>query len=161
MASDIFLKLGDIKGESEDAKHKGEIEIASYSWGVSQPGSMQSGGGGGVGRASFQDFHFVHNVDKASPNLLKLCATGEHVKDATLTVRKAGKGQQEYLIVKLNDVIVTSVQNGGQGTDGSQLTEQFSLQPAKIDFEYKPQKADGSLEGGIPFKYDVKQNKEG
>ena len=92
MASDIFAKIGDIKGESFDDKHKGEIEVLSYSWGVSNSGSI-GGGGGGAGKATFNDLSFTHSIDKASPLLLKACATGQHLKEATITHRKAGKGQ--------------------------------------------------------------------
>ena len=76
MASDIFAKLGDIKGESGDSKHKDEIEVLSYSWGVTNAGSMSHGGGGGEGKATFHDLSFVHKIDKASPVLLQTCATG-------------------------------------------------------------------------------------
>src|SRR5215475_1142303 len=113
MASDIFAKIGDIKGESVDAKHKDEIEVLSFSWGVTNSGSIVPGGGGGAGKATFQDLTIVHNIDKASPLLLKACATGTHLKEATITHRKAGKGQQEFLIVKLNDIIITGVTHGG------------------------------------------------
>ena len=157
MASDIFAKLGDIKGESQDAKHKDEIEVLSYSWGVTNSGSMAHGGGGGEGKATFHDLSFVHNIDKASPVLIQACATGVHLKEATFTHRKAGKGQQEYLVVKLNDVIVTAVTHGGSG-DGH--SENVSLAFAKVALEYKPQKADGSLDAGIHFKYDLKAHKE-
>src|SRR3954454_25208817 len=104
MASDIFAKLGDIKGESVDAKHKDEIEVLSYSWGVNNAGSMAHGGGGDEGKSTFQDLTFVHKVDKASPVLMQACATGVHLKEAIITHRKAGKEQHEYMIVKLNDV---------------------------------------------------------
>lgn len=109
MASDIFAKLGDIKGESLDDKHKDEIEVMSYSWGVSNAGSMGYGTGGGEGKASFHDLSITHKVDKASPVLMQYCATGVHLKDATITHRKAGKGQQEYLVIKLNDRFHESV----------------------------------------------------
>src|SRR5215467_11230639 len=158
MAADVFLKLGDIKGESSDDKHKGEIDVLAWSWGVSNAASMATGGGGGLGKASFHDLTITHYIDKASPNLLKMCATGEHIKEATLTQRKQGKGQQEYLLIKLTDVMVSSVQDGGTG---DQLTENFTLAFAKVDLEYKPQKADGSLDAGIHFKYDIKAQKEG
>jgi type VI secretion system secreted protein Hcp len=160
MAADIFAKIGDIKGESLDSKHKDEVEILSWSWGVNQSGTMSYGGGGGEGKASFNDFNFTHHVDKASPVLLKVCATGEHIKEATITVRKAGKGQQEFLIIKMNDIIVTSVSPSGSN-DGGATAESVSLQCAKVDLEYKPQKADGSLDAGIHFKYDIKGNKVG
>jgi type VI secretion system secreted protein Hcp len=160
MASDIFAKIGDIKGESQDSKHKDEVEVLSWSWGVTQTGTMASGGGGGEGKASFHDFSFMHSVDKASPVLLKACATGEHIKEGTITVRKAGKGQQEFLIFKMNDIIITGVAPSGSG-DGVGASESVTLQCAKIDVEYKPQKADGSLDAGVHFKYDIKGNKEG
>jgi type VI secretion system secreted protein Hcp len=81
-----------------------------------------------------------------------------HLKEATITHRKAGKGQLEFLVIKMNDVIVTGVQNGGSGADGS--SENVSIAFAKVNLEYKPQKADGSLDAGIHFKYDLKAQKE-
>jgi type VI secretion system secreted protein Hcp len=159
MATDIFAKIGDIKGESLDAKHKDEVEVLSWSWGVSQTGGTGPGGGGGTGRVSFSDFHLTHHIDKASPLLMAACATGEHIKDATITVRKAGKGQQEFLIIKMNDILITSVQPSLSGAEGG--IENVTLKPAKVDLEYKPQKADGSLDAGVHFKYDIKLNKGG
>ena len=156
MASDIFAKLGDIKGESLDSKHKDEIEVLSYSWGVSNAGSMAHGSGGGEGKATFHDLSFVHKIDKSSPVLLQACATGTHIKEATITHRKAGKEQHEYLIVKLNDVIITGVTHGGSG-DGH--SENVSISFAKVDFQYKMQKPDGSLDAPVNFKYDLKANK--
>ena len=161
MASSIFAKIGDIKGESLDSKHKGEVEVLSWSWGVAQSGTMAHGGGGGEGKATFQDFNFTHHVDKASPVLMKACATGEHIKEATITVRKAGKGQQEFLIIKMNDVLITGVNLSGAGDAPAASAEHVALQFAKVDLVYKPQKADGSLDAGIHFKYDIKGNKEG
>ncbi len=158
MASDIFAKLGDIKGESLDDKHKDEIEVLSYSWGVTNAGSMGYGSGGGEGKAQFHDLSFTHKIDKASPVLMQYCATGVHLKEATITHRKAGKGQQEFLVIKLADVIVTGVTHGGNGADGS--SENVSIAFAKVNVEYKPQKADGSLDAGIHFKYDLKAQKE-
>jgi type VI secretion system secreted protein Hcp len=158
MAVDVFLKLGDIKGESKDDKHAGEIDVLSWSWGISQTGTMGHGGGGGAGKANFSDLNFMHNVDKASPVLMKACATGEHIKEGMLVSRKAGKGQQEYLIMKLNEVFVTSIQPSGSS---EHPTESVSLNFSKIDLEYKPQKEDGSLDAGVHFLYNIKTNKEG
>lgn len=160
MASDIFAKIGDIKGESLDSKHKEEVEVLSWSWGVNQTGTISTSGGAGAGKAAFSDFNFTHQIDKASPLLLKACATGQHIKDATITVRKAGKGQQEFLIIKMNDVLITAVSMSGAG-DSSSNAEHVALQFAKVDLEYKPQKPDGSLDAGIHFKYDIKANKSG
>lgn len=160
MASDIFAKIGDIKGESLDDKHKDEIEVLSFSWGVANAQVISAGAGGaGAGKATFQDLTIVHPLDKASPSLLKACASGTHIKDAIITHRKAGKGQQEYLIVKLNDVIVTGVTHGGSA--GQAISENVTLAFAKVDLEYKSQKPDGSLDAGVHFKYDIKSNKNG
>ena len=158
MASDIFAKIGDIKGESLDAKHKDEIEVLSYSWGVTNAVHVGGGGGGGAGKATFQDLAFHHGIDKASPRLFAACATGEHIKEATITHRKGGKGQQEYLIIKMNDVLITAVTD--DDSEGSNL-ETVSMVFAKVDLEYRPQKSDGSLDAGIHFKYDIKAHKEG
>jgi type VI secretion system secreted protein Hcp len=159
MASDIFAKIGDIKGESIDSKHKDEIEVLAFSWGVANAANIGGGGGGGAGRATFHDLSFTHTIDKASPKLLQACATGAHLKEATITRRKAGKGQQEYLIIKMNDIIITGVSLGD--SSGGTGTENVSLAFAKVDLEYKPLKADGSLEAGIHFKFDIKANKDG
>ena len=159
MAADIFAKIADIKGESLDSKHKDEIEVLSFSWGLTNPGTVSSGTGSGPGKVTFHDLSIVHRIDKASPLLMQACATGKHFKEATITHRKAGKDQHEFLIVKMNDVIITGVTHAGAG-DG-QNSENVSLTFAKIELEYKAQKADGSLEAGIHFKYDLKNSKIG
>ena len=160
MPGSIFARIGTIKGECRDAKHKDEIEVLSWSWGVSHSGAMAHGGGGGEGKASFHDLNLTHHVDKASPLLMKACATGEHIQEATITVRKAGKGQQEYLVITMKDVLVTSVSTS-ISAEGDAAAEGVALAFAKVDLEYKPQKPDGSLDVGIHFKYDLKANKEG
>ena len=160
MAASIFARIGTIKGESRDARHKDEIEVLSWAWGKTQSGTLGHGGGGGAGKVSFQDLTFTHHVDKASPSLMKACATGTHVKDATITVRKAGKGQQEYLVITLADVLVASVFTS-VSDEGTTTVESVGLRFAKVDLEYKPQKPDGSLDAGVHFKYDLKANKEG
>lgn len=158
--SDIHLKLGDIKGSSTDDKHKDEIDVESWSWGANNPAST-IGSGHGRGKVSFSDLNFVHVMDKASANIWKACAGGEHIKEATLTSSKQGKGPQDYLVVKMSDVMITSVSVVGSGNSGSEHSENVSLAFAKVEVEYKPQKPDGSLDAGIQFKYDIRANKEG
>lgn len=158
MAVDIFAKIGDIKGESLDAKHKDEIEVLSYSWGVANSGATAPGGAG-AGKATFQDLSFTHGIDKASPLLFKGCATGTHFKDATITHRHAGKVPHEFLVIKMNDIIITGVAHGSAAGQPGTGTESVSLTFAKVHLEYRPQKADGSLDAGVHFKYDIKGNK--
>jgi type VI secretion system secreted protein Hcp len=160
MAGAIFIKINGIKGESVDAKHKDEIDVLSWSWGITNAGSMAHGGGGGAGKATFADFVFSHHIDKASPLLMKACATGQHLPDATLTQRRAGTAQAEFLVIKMTDVLVVAIADGGS-VEGEATSETVSLVFGKVDVEYKAQKADGSLDSGLHFKYDLKTNKEG
>ena len=158
MAVDYYLKVDGIEGESEDAKHKNEIDVESWSWGESQMGTHSGGGGGGAGKVQMNDFNFVMKVNKASPKLMMACASGEHIKKAILTCRKAGKEQQEYLKITFSDLLVSSYQTGGSAGDVVPV-DQISLNFSKIQLEYKPQKPDGTLGGAVPAGWDLKQNK--
>ena len=155
MPADMFLKLEGIKGESNDDKHPDEIEILSYSWGASQMGTFAGGSGGGAGKVAYQDFHFTKVLDKATPELLKRCSNGHHIPKATLVVRKAGGKQQEYHKVVFSDCLVSSFQAAGSGSDI--VNESISLNFAKIEFEYKPQKKDGELDAAVIMSHDLKK----
>ena len=87
------------------------------------------------------------------------CASGEHIKSAVLVCRKAGKEQQEYLKVTLSDILVSSYQTGGSAGDVVPM-DQISLNFAKVEFEYKPQKADGTLDAAAKAGWDLKANKK-
>ena len=158
MAVDFFLKLDGIDGESHDSKHKGEIDLESWSWGETQTGTHGGGGGGGAGKVAMQDFHFVMKTNKAAPKLALACATGEHIKKAVLTCRKAGKEQQEFYKITFTDLLVSSFQTGGSA-HSDVPTDQISLNYSKIEWEYKEQKADGTLAGPIKAGYNLKENK--
>jgi len=157
MPADMFLKLEGITGESHDSKHKGEIEILSCSWGASQMGTFAAGGGGGAGKVAFQDFHFTKVFDKATVELAKRCANGSHIPKGVFVARKAGGKQEEYLKVTFSDCLVSSVQMAGSGADI--VHDSISLNFAKIEMEYKEQKADGSLAGAVTMSHDLKANK--
>jgi type VI secretion system secreted protein Hcp len=156
MAIDVFLKIPEIKGESQDDHHKDEIAVMSWSWGMSQTGGAVATGMG-TGKVALSDLNFMHVFDKSSPALMTYCATGKHLKEATITVRKSGEVQQEFLIIKMNDVLITSVQDSGSNEVPS---ESVSLQFAKVDVQYTPQKPDGTPDVAVHFKYDLKLNKQ-
>jgi type VI secretion system secreted protein Hcp len=160
-AVDYFLKIDGIEGESQDSKHKNEIDIESWSWGATNIGDAAYRGGQGAGKVTMQDFHFTMKVCKATPKLMLACASGQHIKSAQLTVRKAGKEQQEYLKIKLDDFIVSSYQAGGSHGEGIVPIDQISLNFSKIEYEYKEQKADGTLGGTVKANWSVKENKGG
>ncbi len=160
-AVDYFLKVDGIQGESKADKHKDEIDIESFSWGATQSGTFAVGGGGGAGKVAMQDFHFTMGVNKASPALFLSCAQGDHIKNATLTCRKAGKEQQEFMKVTMSDVLVSSFQTGGSGGHDVVPTDQISLNFAKIEVEYKEQDATGKLTGSVKKWFDLKSVKGG
>ena len=159
MAFDAFLKIDTIEGESPDSKHGKEIQLASFSFGADQPASSNIGGGAGTGKVNMHDLSILHQVDKASPKLFLACATGQHIKNAVLSVRKAGGEQQDYLIVTMEDVVVSSVQASGQSGDGSPM-ENVHLNFTQIKVEYKVQDEKGALTGSVAVGFNVKTMKK-
>lgn len=157
MAVDIFLKLDGIKGESADDKHKGEIEVLAWGWGASQLGTAGTATGGGAGKVNVQDLSVTKFIDKASTDLFLATCTGKHLKKATLTVRKAGEKPLEYLIVDMENVFISSVSPGGSRGD-DRLTENISLNFAKFEMKYVPQKEDGSGDSPVAVKFDIAAN---
>jgi type VI secretion system secreted protein Hcp len=138
-----FLKLDGIKGEATDRRHKGDIEVSSFSFGVHNTGAHGSGGGGGAGKTSFESFTIMKTVDKASPLLFQACASGKHIKWAELLfARKAGSKQEDYLYIKLQDVLISSVQAGGstKGAPQEQVSLTFQkMQETYLNGDGKPQ----------------------
>ncbi len=161
MATDTFIKIGDVKGEAGDSKHKDEIDVLSWSWGGHQSGYAHFGGGAGAGKVDFQDLSFTHYVDKSTPVLMQAMADGTHFKEAKLSVRKAGgKEAIEYIVITMEEVFITSIQTGGHGGE-DKLSETVSLNFGLVKFDYQPQKRDGSKDGGqIKFAWDIEKNKK-
>jgi type VI secretion system secreted protein Hcp len=157
-AVDYFLMIEGIEGESASETHRGQIEIDSFSWGMSNSGSMAAGGGGGAGKTSFSSLRVATTVSKASPKLFESVATGKHFPSATLTLVDSEQRGQEIMKVTLSDVIISSYQSSG--ASGSAPTESFKLNFAKIEYEYTPQKPDGSLDAPVKAGYDLALNKK-
>jgi type VI secretion system secreted protein Hcp len=159
MAHDMFIKIDDIKGESTDAKHADEIDILSFTWGMTQTGTAQVGRGGGAGKVQVNDLVITKCVDRSSPILLKQCCSGKHMKTAVMVVRKAGGTPLEFVKITMEDLIISAVNHGGSGTD-DKLTENVTLNFARVKFEYVPQKKDGSGDASIPMGWDIAGNTE-
>jgi type VI secretion system secreted protein Hcp len=160
MASDMFIKIGSkIKGESKDQKHKEEIDVLSWSWGAQNSGSAHQGGGAGAGKVNVQDLNFTKWVDKSTPDLILACCNGQHFDDAKLVVRKAGGSPLEYLVIEMNEVMVTSVNTGGSpGED--RLTENVVLNFAKVKLDYLEQGPKGEkIAGPFTMGWDIPANK--
>lgn len=158
MAVDMFLKLGDVKGESVDGTHKDEIDVLAWTWGMSQSGTTHMGGGGGSGKVSVQDLSIIKYVDRSSPALMLASCDGTHYPDAILTVRKAGKTALEYIKLTMKELIVSSVSTGGSGGE-DRLTENIVLNFAEFKIEYTPQKPDGSGDAVVEKAWNIAENK--
>jgi len=160
VAVDMFMKIDGANGESKDANHKDWTDIVSFSWGATQPGNMASGGGGGAGKASFNDLHVVARIDKAAPAVMKHCASGKHLSKVELSVCKAGGQQVEYSKITLEDVLVTSVQISGENLSEAVMVN-YAFQAAKVKQQYWEQTEKGGKGAESLVAWDIKQNKEG
>ena len=156
MPTTTHIKFDGIEGESTHADHKGEILVASWSWGVNNPPAAGTGVGAAVGKAVPGDFHFTHVYDKASPILAKNCAGGKRVKTVVLTARKAGEGQKDFLRITMTDVLVTAaaVSAAGEG-----VYESIALSYGQIGFSYQPQTATGGLGSAVAFDWNTRTGK--
>jgi type VI secretion system secreted protein Hcp len=157
MAVDMFMKLDPVKGESQDDKFKDQIEVLSWSWGITQPANMHTGTGGGTAKLTVQDLTFTHGVDRASPDLIKYCTTGKHFQSAVLVCRKAGGDAMTYLTIELDQVMITNVRDGCQGET---LTQSVTLTFRKFNYGYTQQTRVGT--GGTTMKWghDITSNAE-
>lgn len=159
MAVDMLLKIEGVDGESKVKDHEDEIDVLSWSWGMSQSGTMHIGGGGGAGRVNVQDISLTKYVDKSSAALMRGCCNGKHFGEAILVVRKAGEAALDYVTIKMIPVMVTSVSTGGSGGE-DRLTENVTLNFGKYELAYTPQKEDGSGDAAVELKWNVEQNVE-
>jgi type VI secretion system secreted protein Hcp len=157
MAVDIFLKLDGIKGEAQDSKHKEEIDILAWSWGMAQSGTTHMGSGSGSGKVSVQDLSVTKYVDKTSPTLSQHCCNGKHISKGQLIVRKAGEKPLEYIKIDMEDIIVTHVSLGGSGGE-DRLTESVTLNFGKFKYVYTTQAKDGSAGPEVEMKWHIAQN---
>jgi type VI secretion system secreted protein Hcp len=158
MAIDSFLKLGSLKGESVVKGFEDQIQVLSWSWGMSQTGTTHMASGGGAGKVNVSDITVTHHVDAASPALIQACCKGTHFDTATLTMNKAGGTALAYVTITLTDIIITSVSTGGSAGEDL-LTENVSLNFGKFKYSYQPQDNKGAKKGGaIDVTYDIAKN---
>jgi len=158
MAVDMFIKIGDVKGESVDKSgHAGDIDVLSWSWGMSNSGSSHVGGGSGAGKVNVQDLTFTKYIDLSSTELALRCCTGKHYDKATLVVRKAGDTPLEYLTITLTEVMIVGVSTGGSGGE-DRLTENVSLNFSKVKVEYKEQTKTGAKGADTNMTWDIAGN---
>lgn len=151
MSIDSHLKLDGVKGESTHAKHKDEIDVSKWNWSVHNA-SCTMGGGSSVGKGTPGMLRVEKKVDKSSAEIAKKCAQGKHFKDAVLTMSKGGDKQEDYMKITLKEAYIADYSVGAN--DGGEVTESVVLSYGDIEFEYKPQKPDGSMDSPITMGWD-------
>lgn len=155
---DAFLKLENIKGESADEKHKGQIDIVNWHWGMNNDGTGQHGAGSGAGKVKVHDISITKLVDASSPILMKACVQGDHIKKGTITVRKAGGKQLEYFKIDLEEILVSGIQCASE--PGSPvLNEQITLNFRSFKVVYTPQTESGAAGAPVEYGYDLAKGK--
>lgn len=162
MAVDIFLKLSNnIKGESQDAIHKDDIDGLAWNWGMSQSGTTHVGAGGGGGKVNVQDISFTKYVDLASNDLIKRCTTGEHIESGELIVRKSGGGAPvEYFKIKMENIMITSYATGGSKDGLDRIQENLTLNFRKFEVAYTLQEESGAAGAESLAGFDIAENTE-
>lgn len=157
MAVDMFIKIDGVKGEARDKTHKDEIDVLAWSWGMSQSGTAHMGGGAGAGKVSVEDLSFTKYVDVSSTDLMIACCNGKHFKEVNLTVRKAGENPVEYIKIKMEEVLISSVSTGGSGGE-DRLTESVTLNFAKVGVEYQSQDEKGAGKDKKNMTWNIAEN---
>lgn len=153
--ADMFVKIVGIAGESQDEVHRGQIDIASWHWKAAQQSTMMSGSGGGAGKATVNDLEFIHQIDRASPNLMRYCLTGRHIPEVILFARKAGGTPLDFLKITMGDVVITSVEPTGAF---DKYWEHVTLSFARVKMEYTVQGPLGTSNGTVTASFDIKEN---
>jgi type VI secretion system secreted protein Hcp len=160
MAVDMMIKIDGIKGESKIDKHEDEIDVLRWKWGATQTGTFATGGGGGTGKVNIDDLEFTHYVDKAGPELWLACSSGKPIKKAVFTMRKAGENPLDFLVITMEDLLVSSVKTGGESRD-ERHTETVTLNFTRVKKEYQEQDQGGGPKGGkVTYAWDIEKNKK-
>ena len=158
MATDMYLKIDGVNGESQRDGHKDEIDVLAWSFGGSNASSVGVGGGGGVGRVSLQDISITKYVDASSPGLFQAMCSGKHFKQGKLSIYKAAGGKPlKYLELMFEGMFPSSVSTGGSGGE-ERLTENVTFSFAKVTVTYQPQKPDGTSAGNVVGSWNIEMN---
>lgn len=160
--AESFLKLGDIKGESTDVKHKGEIEILSFTQSFINTVSIGSStGGAGAGKVECGAITMMKNIDASSPFLLKGVATGQHFKDAVISFRSgSSKDSSDYYVITMQDVFVTELSQT-DSADPNRIFEKLVVNAVSFEFKYSPLTVKGTAGQPLTFKWNCAENKVG
>lgn len=161
MATDVYLQIDGIKGESQDSAHQGWIEVSSAQWGVMQPRSATASTGGGhtAERCEHRTLALSKLADLASPLLMQTCSMGKTIPKARLEFMRAdGDGHRvKYYEVELENVMIANVEQ--MLNDGNMLHDEIGLRFSKVKWKYTQQKIGGGASGNTSGGWDLACNK--
>jgi type VI secretion system secreted protein Hcp len=159
MADIIHISLTGIKGESTNPRHKDEIALESWNWGVDAPALAAAGGGAGVGKPTFMPLVFAHRADTASPQLWRACVTGTRIAEGVLSVARPMAAAGDYITLRLTDVRIESVSLSDAAADTQPPYESVTVTFTQFDYTYRPQLANGSFGPAVTLKFDIRNNR--
>jgi type VI secretion system secreted protein Hcp len=152
--ADMFLDLGNVKGETLDSEREGEIEIKNWNWSITND-APYSRGGQQASTASVANVTINKIYDKATSALIQYCLTGQHIPQGILTCYKnAGDMRMIYLTITLTNVMVRSVTWGPQSEDFG-IPEVVVLSFASFDTDYALQENEGHASGWAHYHFDI------
>jgi len=142
--SDIFLhvqtkRAGKIKGEASAPDHENDIVVAAWAWGMSAGSAV--GSGKATARRTYKHLTVFKGIDSASTSLMSALATNDEVKEAKLTMRKAGDAQVDFFTIVLGGARVSAIdiEVDDQGTPVERVEFAFT----KVEVDYRRQESSG------------------
>lgn len=158
--ADIFLQIHEIEGEALEEGHEGQIELIEWTWKLDNPASYNMNSSEASSKVDVQSIIVTKICDKATINLTRYCALGKYIPSATITCCKnSGGGRIDYLIIKLDHVLVRGVDWQGFVSDEI-IKEVVTLSFGQFRIEYKMQYQSGAAPGSLHFGYSIKTHQE-
>jgi type VI secretion system secreted protein Hcp len=153
----IILEIKDIKGNCQIDKYQGQINLTSFSHGVSLPLQYDTTNTERTaGRPVFSEMTFTKMSDMATPVLYAACAQGKKIGDAKIHI---GRNENGVFMSTMEYVLTSAMVSNISTTGGSIPTDTFALNFTKITLDYTQQKSDSTKKGTANFGWDLETNK--
>ena len=155
-AFDYFLRIDGIPGESTDAKHKGEIDVLSFSWGEPRPRRRRR-----RRRRRGQGRHGPLNVTahvEGEPAAAAGVRAGQAPQERGADrAQGAARRRLEFLTFSLSDVLVSAYQVGGRDDRAAARLDLARLRADQVEYRSRRPTVVGAV---TKAGWDVKANKK-
>lgn len=168
MSQAIYIKIGDIKGESTDDDHNdGWIEVQNLSMGISKPWSSgnysATGGASDSGKADFDSISFDKYVDKSTHGIQKLALSTESQAETIIHVcqdgPKAGDPKHVIIAVTLENTVIADYNFSASEGDAGRPRENISLGFSNYKVAYTGLKNDNTPDDTFELEFSLEKNK--